>query len=92
MSHNPAGNARLWQGQIRLGERQGREWFFDLVADPQVRHDLGRDPDAATRVSAWRDRLVANLAQRPEDNLVEGGRLVPGRTFQPVKAERPETV
>ena len=50
-----------------------------------VRHDLSRDPDAAPRVSVWRDRLVAILARRPEDGLVEDGRLVPGKTFAAVK-------
>lgn len=69
----------VWDSQ------QGREWFFDLVADPQERHDLSRDPDAAPRVSVWRDRLVAILARRPEDGLVEDGRLVPGKTFAAVK-------
>jgi hypothetical protein len=56
----------------------GREWFFDLANDPQELNDLADDPKHASRVSAWRNRLIEVLAERPGDGLTDGQRLIAG--------------
>ena len=58
----------------------GRELFFDLTVDPHELHDLSRDPDAAERVTLWRDRLIQELTGRPE-GFTDGERLIPGRPY-----------
>lgn len=65
----------------------GREQFFDLVRDPQERHDLVADAAAAACVAAWRERLVACLRDRPE-GFVRAGQLVPGRPYGAVMPPR----
>jgi arylsulfatase A-like enzyme len=64
-----------------------RELFFDLTEDPQEEVDRSKDPAYAQRVELWRRRLIAVLAERPEDGLSDGERLIPGRD---VPAVRPE--
>jgi len=53
----------------------GRELFFDLRNDPQERTNLAEDPTWEETVSAWREDLVARLADR-EEGFVKDGRLV----------------
>ena len=54
----------------------GRELLFDLAEDPQELHDLSsKRPE---RTALWRDRLVEELAWRPE-GYVENGALRAGR-------------
>ena len=67
--------------------RSGREWFFDLVADPQEEVNLADDPAAAGRVEKWRRRLIEILAARPEDGLSDGERLIPGKVLKPTRPE-----
>lgn len=59
--------------------KSGREYFFDLEQDPQEEHNRAADAAAAERVTLWRTRLIAILAERPEDGLSDGARLIPGR-------------
>jgi arylsulfatase len=61
----------------------GREHLFDLAEDPRECHDLSRNADAADRLAGWRDRLIAQLQDRPE-GFVQNGRLVAGRPYGPV--------
>jgi len=61
----------------------GREQFFDLLADPTECHDLIDDPKVADRVSMWRKRLIEELEGRPE-GFTDGQRLIPGRPYDPV--------
>ncbi len=56
----------------------GQEWLFDLQWDPQECHDLSGDPAWSERLETWRGRLVEILAQRPQDGLTDGKRLLPG--------------
>jgi arylsulfatase A-like enzyme len=58
----------------------GLERFFDLQEDPCECHDLARDIGSADRIAVWRERLVRDLAERPE-GFAAGGRLVPGRPY-----------
>jgi arylsulfatase len=60
--------------------RTDQEWFFDLRTDPQELHNAVNDPQFRERANLWRQRLVDELAKRPEDDLVENGRLKPGKT------------
>lgn len=61
----------------------GREQFFDLVRDPNERHDAIRDPAYADRVALWRDRLIRELAGRPE-GFSDGAALQKGRPYPAV--------
>ncbi len=56
----------------------GREQLFDLDADPQELHDLAADAAAASRVTAWRERLIGELSGR-EEGFSDGKRLIAGR-------------
>jgi len=58
---------------------EGTEQLFDLCADPNETHDLARSETHGTRLSVWRERLVAELRGR-EEGYVDGDSLVPGRT------------
>jgi arylsulfatase len=62
----------------------GREQFFDLDRDPQELHDASKDAGAAGRVALWRERLVKELATRPE-GFSDGTKLIPGRPFSAVR-------
>ena len=53
----------------------GTEQLFDLDADPGEIHDLTKEPPASDRVTAWRQRMVDELADR-DVGLVHGGTLV----------------
>jgi len=63
----------------------GREFLFDLVNDPTELHDLSASLEAAAELARWRQALVGQLAARPEDGLVEDGRLVPGKGLPVVR-------
>ena len=57
----------------------GREQFFDLVADPQERRNLIHASDRAERIAWWRSQLVETLTGRPE-GYSDGQRLLPRPT------------
>lgn len=59
----------------------GTEQLFDLIEDPEERHDLTRQPGPHTeaKLALWRNSLIAELTGR-EEGFVEDGALVPGRT------------
>jgi len=58
----------------------GREQFFDLDADPRELHDLSGDASASPRIARWRERMIQELAGRPE-GFSDGARLIPGRPY-----------
>ncbi len=70
--------------------RDGREQFFDLVDDPSECRNLVDDPAHDVRVARWRDRLVAELATRPE-GFSDGARLIPGRIHSDLIPGSPTT-
>lgn len=59
----------------------GREQLFDLEHDPDELRDLSGDPAGRERLQLWRERLVKLLAERPEDGLSDGKKLLPGRNL-----------
>ncbi len=61
----------------------GREQLFDIASDPDELHDLAPHRDHATVLATWRNRLVAALANRPEE-FVRDGALVAGRQVDDV--------
>ncbi len=65
----------------------GRERFFDLLNDPEEKHDLAGDPRYRARLERWRRRLIERLAERPQDGLSDGKRLISGRS--PPAVRRP---
>ena len=67
--------------------KSGREWFFDLAADPQELVDLASDPASQDRVERWRRRLIEVLAARPQDGLCDGDRLIPGKVLPCTRPE-----
>lgn len=58
----------------------GAEQLFDLTTDPQECINLAAKPEHATEVSRWRDRLIAQLQNRPE-GFVSEGKLVAGQPY-----------
>lgn len=61
----------------------GEEQLFDLDADPGERRNLAALETNADRVSEWRTRLVAQLADRPE-GFTDGEKLIAGQTHVPI--------
>lgn len=59
----------------------GREQLFDLTQDPHETHDLANDNAYAGALARWRERLTAELRDRPE-GFVQNGVLqkLPGVT------------
>jgi len=66
---------------------EGTERFFDLQQDPNELHDLTKDPESAVRVREWRQRLIEELAKRPQDGLTDGKHLLPGKLLPSVRPE-----
>ena len=75
----------VWQSST------GTEWFFDLEKDPGELHNAAVDDEYAERVALWRRRLVGVLAERPEDGLSDGERLVPGKTLPSCRSHLVDT-
>jgi arylsulfatase A-like enzyme len=69
----------IWNSQ------SGEEWLFNLAEDPRECHNLVSLPAAQPQLDIWRERLVGILAERPEDQLVQDGKLVSGRTLPPTR-------
>jgi arylsulfatase A-like enzyme len=59
----------------------GREQLFDLVRDPQERHDLAASAETADRLQRWRSELITRLADRPE-GFTDGRSLIAGRRHE----------
>lgn len=58
----------------------GEEQFFDLDSDPQELHNLAGQESWQSTLSAWRQRLIAELENRPE-GFTDGERLIAGRPY-----------
>ncbi len=63
----------------------GREQLFDLTADPNECRDLRQETAGRPRLELWRNRMAAELRDRPE-GFSDGQRLIPGRNYPPVMA------
>lgn len=50
----------------------GTELLFDLASDPGETTDLSGDPDHESVLATYRDKLVEQLADRPEGFVAEG--------------------
>ena len=92
--HAPGeGKSESWQF-LTDGKRKflwdavtGRSWYFDLEKDPQEVFDLSEDPRYRSEVDLWRGRLIELLADRPQDELSDGKRLLSGHGLPPVRPE-----
>ena len=58
----------------------GKEQLFDLARDPGELHNLAGDAEQEARVPPWRERLVRELAGRPE-GFSDGKQLTAGRAY-----------
>jgi arylsulfatase len=67
--------------------QSGREQLFNLGEDPDELRDLASAGDCAKRLAIWRERMVEQLAQRPQDGLTDGKRLIPGKLLPAVREE-----
>lgn len=65
--------------------KSGKEYCFDLDADPQELVNLAARPEHADLVTHWRQRLIEILAQRPQDGLSDGKRLIPGKALPAIR-------
>jgi arylsulfatase A-like enzyme len=65
----------------------GREHLFDLDDDPREQRDLAAEGSHRELLEKWRKRLVERLARRPE-GFSDGDRLIPGRPYPPIQAQR----
>ncbi len=63
--------------------KDGREFLFDLNADPREEHDLSRDSASAEKLKKWRSLLIKRLANRPE-GFSDGEKLIPGQPYRPL--------
>jgi arylsulfatase A-like enzyme len=61
----------------------GTEQLFNLAQDPRELHDLARDATYRDEVNRWRQRLIAQLKDRPE-GFTDGGRLIAARPYAAV--------
>ncbi len=65
--------------------QSGEEQLFDLTTDPHELFDLSSKPEHKNSLELWRKRLIAKLAERPEDRLSNGNKLIPGKALTSVK-------
>lgn len=63
--------------------KDGREQFFDLARDEKELHDCIAEPAYQDQIRIWRQRLITELAGRPE-GFVQEGQLVAGREYRAV--------
>ncbi len=63
----------------------GREQLFDMVSDPRECHDLAQNPAAKDRLEYWRQRMIKRLAERPEDGMSDGRKLISGVALPSVR-------
>jgi arylsulfatase A-like enzyme len=67
--------------------RSGRQWLFDLNADPEETTNLAARSECAERLAYWRLRLAEELALRPQDGLSDGKQLLAGTSLPAVRPE-----
>lgn len=67
-----------WDLEIYLVHCQRKGTAFLSGKDPQELHDLSKDPDSQEILERYREILIEELSRRPQDGLVENGKLKPG--------------
>lgn len=68
----------IWRPQ------DGTEYLFDLDKDLREEHDLSKTPEQRRLLEQCRERLMQQLAGRPE-GFTDGKRLIPGRPYPPLQ-------
>ncbi len=64
----------------------GEEQLFNLIRDPDELEDLSSDPGAQERLDFWRSILINKLAERKEDGLSDGKKLLSGTLLPAVRS------
>jgi arylsulfatase len=64
----------------------GQEQLFNLESDPNELKDLSFDPGSNGRLDFWRSRMIDHLAERKEDGLSNGEKLISGILLPAVRA------
>ncbi len=67
--------------------QSGREEFFDLEQDRREINELSGDSSRREEIAHWRQRMVKELAARPQDGLSDGKKLIPGTNLPAVRPE-----
>ena len=82
-----------WQFIIRENDkyiwdaRSGSEWYFDLASDPLEKKNRINDKKHSSQISECRSHLVDVLKHREDDDLVEQGKLKPGKALPSCRPE-----
>lgn len=90
--HSPCYHADLGMQFLTDGKEKyiwytetGEEQLFDLVQDPEEIQNIAEIPQSRQRLEIWRSRMVKELAERPEDGLSDGKRLLSGKNLPSVR-------
>jgi arylsulfatase A-like enzyme len=81
-SHSPLGPWQCLTGRTQKYiwlSRSGEELLFDRINDPQELNNLAGDAGCQDELDQWRSRLARVLADRPEDGMSDGEKLIPGQ-------------
>ncbi len=89
MAKEKQGWQYLTDGKIKYAweTMSGEEFFFDLQNDPKECENLIDAPEEQARIETWRKRLVDILAQREEEGLSDGQKLIPGKVLPPITSK-----
>ena len=73
----PLERAIRWQYEVHIQRLSATEQLFNLSKDPFELHDMSKDPESATELAKWRQRMVTQFETEGRGpNWVRGGKLM----------------